>query len=144
MPVLIDPEAKTILASVRDLAANTGFSRIGMERDGWISFGLGTRVHEKVLAARLMVNPQYRKEVYLEANIPINGWTAVITGRMDGYSPGTTGATIEEFKTASLVPGKNLSQLPGFERHRRQLMLYCDLWTRLGNSVAAEIGRAHV
>jgi len=137
MPVLIDPEAKTILASVRDLAANTGFSRIGMERDGWISFGLGTRVHEKVLAARLMVNPQYRKEVYLEANIPINGWTAVITGRMDGYSPGFTGATIEEFKTASLVPGKNLSQLPGFERHRRQLMLYCDLWTRLGNSVAA-------
>jgi DNA excision repair protein ERCC-2 len=50
---------------------------------------------------------------------------------------GTTGATIEEFKTASLIPGKNLSQLPGFERHRRQLMLYCDLWTRLGNSVAA-------
>jgi len=137
MPILINPEAKTISASVRDLAANSGFSRIGMDRDGWISFGLGTRVHERVLAARLAANPQYRKEVYLEANVPINGWTAVITGRMDGYSPGITGATIEEFKTASLVPGKNLSQLPGFERHRRQLMLYCDLWTRLGNSVAA-------
>jgi len=136
MPVAIDPVAKIISASVRDLAAHAGFSRIGMDREGWISFGVGTRVHEKVLAARVGANPEYRTEVHLEVKVPVDEWQAVITGRMDGYSLGKAGATIEEFKTAALVPGRNLSQLPGFERHRRQLMLYCDLWTRLGNAVA--------
>jgi DNA excision repair protein ERCC-2 len=137
MSVLIDPQTKTISASVRDLAMEPGFGRIGLEREGWTSFAVGTKVHERVLAARMAANSSYQKEIHLEIKIQMEGWTAVITGRMDGCSRSDCGAHIEEFKTASLVQGKMAWQNAGFERHRRQLLIYCDLWTRLGNQVAS-------
>jgi DNA excision repair protein ERCC-2 len=137
MALLINPLTKIISASVRDLAAEPGFSRIGMDREGWTSFAVGTKVHEQVLAARIAVNPSYQKEIHLQVQIPVDDWTAIITGRIDGCSPGDSGVLIEEIKTASLVQGKMASHNAGFERHRRQLLIYCDLWTRRGSQVAS-------
>jgi DNA excision repair protein ERCC-2 len=137
MAVVIDSVAKTISANVRDLAAEPEFGRIGLYREGWTSFALGTKVHERVLAARLAADPVYKKEIHLAVKIPVDDWTAVVTGRIDGCSVDDSGAHIEEFKTASLVSGKIASQNARFERHRRQLLIYCDLWTRLGNRVAS-------
>ncbi|MFO1487645.1 MAG: ATP-dependent DNA helicase [Verrucomicrobiota bacterium] len=135
--MVIDPDAKTISLSVRDLAADTGFARIGFGREGWGGFATGLTVHERVLASRVAANASYRKEIHLEASVAVDGWTAVITGRIDGCLEENGAAHLEEFKTASLVVGRPARLNPGFARHSRQLLTYCDLWTRRGQRVAS-------
>lgn len=137
MSVVIDSGAKAVFLSVRDLAEETGFSRIGADRGGWTSFALGTEVHERVLASRMAADPDYRKELHVRHQLQIDDWFVTITGRIDGAREGLDGWHIEEFKTASLLPGAARRSGAGFERHRRQLLVYCDLWVQLGRKVAS-------
>ena len=90
--VVIDPSTKTIAVSVRDLAAEPGFGRIGFGREGWASFAVGSRVHERVQAARAQADPAYQKEIHLDVKIPVAGWTASVVGRIDGYRTSPEGA----------------------------------------------------
>jgi DNA excision repair protein ERCC-2 len=160
MSVVIDSVAKAVFLSVRDLAEEPGFKRIGFDREGWSSFALGLEVHERVLTARLAANPAYRKEIHVSALVPLDDWTATLTGRIDGAHETPEGWHLEEFKTASLLGsasdppaahgGENeigraalsIRESPrrttaASERHRHQLLLYAHLWTLLGHHVAS-------
>ncbi len=121
--------------SVRELAEDEGFRRVGFDRgDGWRRLGLGQQIHTRVLNERRNAHPAYRAEVHLEARVPVEDWTAVLTGRLDGCierSPGQW--LIEELKSTNLsVDGVRPSGY-AFERDRRQLYGYCYLWRRLGH-----------
>ena len=71
--------------SVRELAEDEGFRRVGFDRgDGWRRLGLGAQIHTRVLNERRNLHPKYRAEVHLEARLPVEDWTAVLTGRLDG------------------------------------------------------------
>ncbi|HEY1435589.1 MAG TPA: DEAD/DEAH box helicase, partial [Thermoanaerobaculia bacterium] len=79
-------------------------------------------------------HPAYRAEVHLEARIPVEDWTAVLTGRLDGCierSPGQW--LIEEIKSTNLSVDGIRPAGYAFERDRRQLYGYCYLWRRLGH-----------
>ena len=53
--------------SVRELAEEDGFSRIGFERgEGWHRLGLGLELHARVLKERRGAQPAYRSEVHLQ------------------------------------------------------------------------------
>ncbi len=130
-----DDASKTFELSVRDLAEDGGFRRVGFDRgDGWRRLGIGTEVHSRVLASRRETHDSYRCEVHLQARIPVDEWTAVLTGRLDGCVERTGGSwLIEEFKSAHLsVDGLRFSS-HAIERDRRQLLGYCYLWRRLGH-----------
>src|SRR4029078_4458573 len=72
--------------------------------------------------------------VHLEARIPVDDWTAVLTGRLDGCVEREPGRwLIEEPKPAPLPADGVRPSGYGFERDRRQLLGYCYLWRRLGH-----------
>ncbi len=134
-----DEESRVFEISVRELAEDEGFRRVGFDRgDGWRRLGLGSQIHARVLSARQLAHPAYRAEVHLEARIPVEDWTAVLSGRLDGCVEREAGSwLIEELKSTNLsVDGVRPSGY-AFERDRRQLLGYCYLWRRLGH------GRVH-
>ena len=130
-----DGAAKTFEVSIRELAEEEGFRRVGFDRgDGWRRLGLGTEVHTRVLALRRETHAAYRCEVHLQARVPVGDWTAVLTGRLDGCVERTKDSwLIEEFKSAYLSSEGFRSSGYGVERDRRQLLGYCYLWRRLGH-----------
>lgn len=130
-----DEITKTFEVNVRELAEDEGFRRVGFDRgDGWRRLGVGSEVHSRVLAWRRDAHPAYRCEVHLQARIPVEDWTAVLTGRLDGCVERAEGSwLIEEFKSTNLSSeGLRLTGY-GVERDRRQLLGYCYLWRRLGH-----------
>ena len=130
-----DEVSRVFELSVRELAEDEGFRRVGFDRgDGWRRLGLGAQIHTRVLGERRDAHPAYRAEVHLEARIPIDDWTAVLTGRLDGCierSPGQW--LIEEIKSTNLSVDGVRPAGYAFERDRRQLYGYCYLWRRLGH-----------
>src|ERR1035441_9171305 len=97
-----DSAKKVFEVSVRELAEDEGFARIGFGRgEGWHRLGLGAELHARVLKDRCLAQPDYRSEVHLQARCPVEEWTALVTGRLDGCAPdGNGGWLIEEFKSA--------------------------------------------
>ncbi|HEY6148161.1 MAG TPA: ATP-dependent DNA helicase, partial [Thermoanaerobaculia bacterium] len=130
-----DEALKTFEVSVRELAEEEGFRRVGFDRgDGWRRLGLGAQMHTRVLASRCDAHPAYRSEVHLSARIPVEDWTAVLTGRLDGCLERTPGEwLIEELKSTNLSVEGIRPSGASFERDRRQLLAYCSLWRRLGH-----------
>jgi len=131
-----DPATKTFEVSVRELAEDEGFSRIGFGRgEGWHRLGLGAELHARVLQDRCLAQPAYRREVHLQIRRPVEDWMALITGRLDGCAPdGKGGWLIEEFKSAWFPAQESRRSGAAFERHQRQLLFYCLMWRQLGNS----------
>ena len=130
-----DDTARVFEVSVRELADEEGFRRVGFDRgDGWRRLGLGSQVHARVLGKRRETHAAYRAEVHVQARVPVGDWTALVTGRLDGCVEREAGRWhIEEFKSTSLsVDGVRPSGY-SFERDRRQLLAYCYLWRRLGH-----------
>ncbi len=130
-----DRDSRVFEVNVRELAEDEGFRRVGFDRgDGWRRLGVGSEVHARVLAARCDAHESYRSEVHLQARVPVEEWTAVVTGRLDGCLERSAGLwLIEEFKSTNLsVDGVRASGY-AFERDRRQLLGYCYLWRRLGH-----------
>jgi DNA excision repair protein ERCC-2 len=131
-----DHTARVFEVNVRELAEEEGFRRVGFDRgDGWRRLGVGSQVHARVLAARCDRHASYRSEVHLQARVPVEEWTAVVTGRLDGCVERSAGHwLIEELKSTNLsVDGVRASGY-AFERDRRQLLAYCYLWRRLGHA----------
>jgi DNA excision repair protein ERCC-2 len=127
-----DPATKVFEVSVRELAGEEG---AGFGRgEGWHRLGLGTELHACVLHDRCLAQAGYRREVHLQMRCPIEDWTALVTGRLDGCVPdGQGGWLIEEFKSAWFPAQEGRRSGPLFESHQRQLLFYCHLWRRLGN-----------
>ena len=125
-----DEDSRVFEISVRELAEDEGFRRVGFDRgDGWRRLGLGTQIHTRVLAERQGAHPAYRAEVHLEARIPVEDWTAVLTGRLDGCIEREPGHwLIEELKSTNLAVDGVRPSGYAFERDRRQLLGYCYLW----------------
>ncbi len=138
-----DEEARVFEISVRELAEDEGFRRVGFDRgDGWRRLGLGTQIHARVLAERRNAHAAYRAEVHLEARVPVEDWTAILTGRLDGCIEREPGRwLIEELKSTNLAVDGVRPSGYAFERDRRQLYGYCYLWRRLGH---ANVGGALV
>jgi DNA excision repair protein ERCC-2 len=126
-----DETARVFEASVRELAECDEFRRIGFEPgEGWHRLGLGAELHARVLRDRCQRRPDYRREVQVQHQWLVEDWTALITGRLDGCVPDQgRGWLVEEFKSAYL-PGSGAV----LERHKVQLLIYCHLWERMGNS----------
>ena len=131
-----DEAIRTFEVNVRELAEEEGFRRVGFDRgDGWRRLGLGTQVHSRVLAARCDMHSSYRSEVHLQARVPVEDWTAILTGRLDGCLEREAGHWfIEEFKSTDLSSDGIRPAGYAFERDRRQLLAYCYLWRRLGHA----------
>jgi DNA excision repair protein ERCC-2 len=134
-----DEPNKVFEISVRELAEDEGFHRVGFDRgDGWRRLGLGTEIHSRVLAERQSSHPAYRREVHLEARVPVEDWTAALTGRLDGCLEREPGHwLIEEIKSTNLSLDGVRPAGHAFERDRRQLLCYCYLWRRLGHARVA-------
>jgi DNA excision repair protein ERCC-2 len=130
-----DEVSRVFEISVRELAEDEGFRRVGFDRgDGWRRLGLGSQIHSRVLAERQTTHPAYRCEVHLEARIPVEDWTAVLTGRLDGCIEREPGHwLIEELKSTNFAVDGVRPSGYAFERDRRQLLAYCYLWKRLGH-----------
>ncbi len=134
-----DEATKTIEMSVRELAEGEGYARIGFERgEGWNRLGLGADLHSRVLRERGRVQAAYRSEVFVQARWAVEDWTAVVTGRLDGCVEQAGGGwLVEEFKS-TYVPTAEIRRSGGaYERHQRQLLLYCHMWARLGHAPVA-------
>ena len=127
---------RTFEVNARELAEEEGFRRVGFDRgEGWRRLGLGTQVHSRVFAARRETFEAYRCEVHLQARVPVEGWTAILTGRLDGCVEREAGHwLIEEFKSTDLRSEGIRPAGYAFERDRRQLLAYCYLWRRLGHA----------
>ena len=134
-----DENTRVFEISVRELAEDEGFRRVGFDRgEGWRRLGLGTQIHVRVLGERQAAHPGYRCEVHLEARIPVDDWTGVLTGRLDGCVERTPGQwLIEELKSTNLAVDGVRPSGYAFERDRRQLLGYCYLWRRLGHGAVS-------
>ncbi|HKF43098.1 MAG TPA: helicase C-terminal domain-containing protein [Thermoanaerobaculia bacterium] len=130
-----DETTKTFEVNARELAEDEGFRRVGFDRgEGWRRLGLGTQIHSRILSARKETFAAYRCEVHLQARIPVEDWTAILTGRLDGCLEREAGYwLIEEFKSTDLPSEGIRPSGYAFERDRRQLLAYCYLWKRLGH-----------
>ena len=136
MPLRFDESAKVLTVSVRELAEDDAIRRIGFERgESWNRLGLGAELHAQVLKSRVAENAAYQSEIHLEHRMVVGDWTAQITGRLDGCVMRENGEwLIEEFKSA-YSPATHIRPFgPGFDKHRRQLLIYCHLWRALGHS----------
>src|SRR5262249_9875655 len=133
--VQFDEASKTFEVNVRELTEEEGFRRVGFDRgDGWRRLGLGTQVHTRVLAARVEAHAAYRSEVYLQARIPVEDWTAVVTGRLDGCLERAAGHwLIEEFKSTNCSVEGGRPGGYALERDRQTLLGCRYLWRRLGH-----------
>jgi DNA excision repair protein ERCC-2 len=134
-----DEPTRVFEISVRELAEDEGFRRVGFDRgDGWRRLGLGSQIHSRVLGERQSALPAYRAEVHLEGRIPVEDWTAILTGRLDGCVEREAGHwLIEELKSTNLAVDGVRPSGYAFERDRRQLLGYCYLWRRLGHGSVA-------
>lgn len=76
-----DLATKVFEVSVRELTEDEGFGRIGFGRgEGWHRLGLGAELHARVLKDRCLAQPDYQREVHLQARCPVEDWTALVTG----------------------------------------------------------------
>ena len=135
MRLEIDEAQKTFCVSARDLAADRRFYPIGSDRgEGWAALSEGSDLHRRVLKARQERHPGYRAEIFLQADIPVDEWIGIVTGRLDGcLDQGGECFLIEEFKSALFVAGAFRPSAVAHERHMAQLMIYCHLWAVLGH-----------
>ncbi len=135
MPLRFDEATKSFTVSVRELAEGDGGRRGGFERgETWNRLGLGAELHTTVLEKRCRADAAYQREIHLETKISLGEWTAVVTGRLDGCIQRDGGWLIEEFKSA-YSPDTQIRPFGlSFERHRRQLLIYCHLWRQRGHT----------
>jgi len=135
-----DEASRVLEISVRELVEEEEvFHRVGFERSqAWRRLALGGEAHRRVQGARFEQFPGYRSEVHLSAEFAGEGFTAILTGRVDGALEAEPGAWhLEEYKTCAFSSDGKPVFPPERERAaRRQLSAYCLLWERSGLGAA--------
>lgn len=126
MAVRIDPERKTILVSPGALLSGAS-RRVGFDRgDGFERLWIGQAVHRRVLGEMQETIPSYVTEECVRFTFPVDDWTAVLEGRLDGrFTDGNGNVVVDEVKSVHFA--EDLKRLPGsprFERFQLQLRWY--------------------
>ncbi len=124
----IDFEARTIHCSVGDLVQVPTYRRIGVERgDGFRRMWIGQEVHSRRAEERSSEDERYRPEVSVSHQAELNGWTVIVSGRIDGVTIDREKKhlVIEEVKSLHFdLELQALYRSEKLQRHLFQLMLY--------------------
>lgn len=122
-----DARARTLSLSVRDLAEEgdwrfAGPAPLSLRRRAQ----LGRAEHEAHQEAREEALSSYKRERAIRFETQLDGWTALVTGRIDGiYSDAAGRTVIEEVKTIVGGPADLAAAGPDtFPAYARQLQLY--------------------
>ena len=111
--------------------------RVGFDRgEGYERLWIGQAVHRRVLGENLEKFPGYAVEKAVRLTFPVDDFTAVLEGRLDGRWEDGGRVVVDEVK--SLHFAEDLARLPGsprLERFQLQLRWYM-------HAVAAAEGRA--
>lgn len=98
MAVQVDLEKQQVWASVHDLLPEAGAG--GWPGEGRIRLSVGSELHRQVQARLRQQDPSYLPEVPVSAQLVLEGWTLVVTGRCDGvFAPPQGTPIVEEIKT---------------------------------------------
>jgi len=121
----VDFESKTITVSPATLLAGA-WRRIGFDRgDGFERLWIGQAVHRRVLGRFLESVAGYETERVVRLTFPVDDFTAVLEGRLDGRFEEDGRVVVDEVK--SLHFAEDLGKLPGspkWARFETQLRWY--------------------
>ncbi|MBN1422497.1 MAG: PD-(D/E)XK nuclease family protein, partial [Planctomycetes bacterium] len=103
MAIRIDLETRTILASVRDLAAEeAGPAGAGVPQPGRAA--LGRREHARIQAERAAESDEFASEVHVRYETESLGFRVIVRGRIDGVEREDGAIRLEEVKTIVADP----------------------------------------
>jgi DNA excision repair protein ERCC-2 len=121
----VDVAAKTITLSPGTLLGGAT-RRVGFDRgEGFERLWIGQAVHRRVLGEHLATVPGYAVEKAIRLRYPVDDFTAILEGRLDGRFEQDGVAVVDEVK--SLHFAEDLVKLPGsprLERFQLQLRFY--------------------
>ncbi len=126
MPIRVDLAARTVTLSPGALLAPAG-RRIGDGRgDSMERRWIGQAVHRRVLSEALATIPGYAVERGVRLAFPVDAFTAILEGRLDGrFEDGDGTVVVDEVKSVHFA--EELPRLPGsprMDRFARQLQWY--------------------
>ena len=126
MPIRVDLASRTVTLSPGALLAPTA-RRIGDGRgDAMERRWIGQAVHRRVLSDALATIPGYAVEKAVRLTFPVDGFTAILEGRLDGRFEDEDGSTVvDEVKSVHFA--EELPRLlgsPRLDRFARQLQWY--------------------
>ena len=117
MGLSVDLDAKLVTVSPGTLLSGA-FRRIGFDRgDGFERLWIGQAVHRRVLGSFLETVPGYAVERGVRLTFPVDDFTAVLEGRLDGRFEADGRVVVDEVK--SLHFAEDLARLPGSARLAR-------------------------
>ena len=105
MSASVDLQARTITASIRDLAQSAAAGPRGMGLLGRARAELGQRVHQHYREERERV-AGFQAEVSVALSVEVDGFQASLGGRIDGVIEGPGGPILEEVKSVTLHGGE--------------------------------------
>jgi DNA excision repair protein ERCC-2 len=121
----VDLQKKTIMVSPGTLLAGPG-RRIGFDRgEGFERLWIGQAVHRRVLGDHLATIPGYEVERGIRLTFPVDDFTGILEGRLDGRFEEDGRVVVDEVK--SLHFAEDLARLqdsPRLERFQLQLRWY--------------------
>jgi DNA excision repair protein ERCC-2 len=113
----VDLARKIVAVSPATLLAGA-YRRIGFDRgDGFERLWIGQAVHRRVLAEFSRTVPGYETERAVRLTFPVDDFTAVLEGRLDGRYEEEGRIVVDEVK--SLHFAEDLGKLPGSQRFAR-------------------------
>jgi DNA excision repair protein ERCC-2 len=113
----VDLERRLVTVSPGTLLSGA-FRRIGFDRgDGFERLWIGQAVHRRVLGSFLETVPGYAVERGIRLTFPVDDFTAVLEGRLDGRFEESGRVVVDEVK--SLHFAEDLGRLPGSQRLAR-------------------------
>lgn len=126
MPIRVDLAARTVTLSPGALLAPAS-RRIGDGRgDSMERRWIGQAVHRRVLSEALATVPGYAVEKAVRLTFPVDGFTAILEGRLDGrFEDGDGTVVVDEVKSVHFA--EELPRLlgsPRLDRFARQLQWY--------------------
>jgi len=132
MAPVVDVATRRIVASVRDLVGEPAQRAIGLSGSGLSRLWIGQELHRRVQQDLVATEPGYRAEVHAEAELEVDGWTVVISGRADGVVfDGDRVLRVDEIKTLHFaVDLRNLYAEERLERFRHQARIYAWMLSR--------------
>lgn len=139
MAVRFDDDQRSLRLSVADLLERDARGSLAFgNRGGHERMWIGQAIHSAYQNRALADDPTYRKEIWLELPLAVQGWEVLLVGRLDGLRREPDGAlVVEEIKSVrragQLAPSAR-------EAYERQATIYAWMLQRLeGCDVRVEL-----